>query len=280
MEIKCYGSRGSVPVSGEGFEKYGGNTTCLKIIADSGDIIIVDAGTGIRKVGNELLQSKITTVNILFTHAHWDHLLGFPFFKPLYNKKFNINIYGCPFMENNSTKDMISGTMVDPYTPVKLETFSAKINYYDVRYSAFEIGSIKIIPINLSHPNQGIGYKFVEGDKQFVFLTDNELGYQHPGGLEVINYVHDCLNVDILFHDGEYLPTEYPAKKTWGHSTYEQATELAIQAKVKILGLVHHNQDRTDAEIDQIVLDCNRLIKKNHSNLNCFAVSDGAEITL
>jgi ribonuclease BN (tRNA processing enzyme) len=125
----------------------------------------------------------------------------------------------------------------------------------------------------LSHPNGGSGYKFTEDEKSFVFLTDNELGYVHPGGCESEEYMKFSTGADLLIHDGEFTPAEYETQVEWGHSTYVDALELAIEADVKQLGLFHHNQDRFDPEMDTIVEDCDRRIAEKNETLKCFAVS-------
>jgi phosphoribosyl 1,2-cyclic phosphodiesterase len=280
MKIKCYGSRGSIPVSGKEYIKFGGDTTCITVTSKDNDLIVIDAGTGIRKLGNDLLKNDTKKFSIIFTHSHWDHLMGFPFFKPLYSNEYEIDVYGCPFTSGDSIRDMLAGTMNPPYFPVDLGAIHARINYINVRYSSFKIGSLQIIPIQLSHPNQGIGYKVIEGDKSFVFLTDNELGYFHYPGLQYQDYVRDCKDADILFHDGEYTPEEYPQKKTWGHSSYEDAVNLALEAQVKKLGIFHHNQDRSDDEVDNIIENCKHLIQHKGSSLECFGVAAGDEFTL
>jgi len=280
MKIKCYGSRGSIPVSGVEYNKYGGDTCCLAITSKTNDLLIIDSGTGIRKLGNELIANSHREFSMIFTHAHWDHLMGFPFFKPIYDSRFKINLYGCPFVPNMTVKDMVASTMHAPNFPVNVDACRADIKYIDIKYSAFNIGSLHIIPIFLSHPNGGVGYKIIEDDKTFVFLTDNELGFRHPDGLDFIDYVRDCLNVDLLIHDAEYLPEEYEKRKTWGHSTYKEAVKLATESHVKQLGLFHHNQDRTDDQIDSIVDRCNQQLLKSKTKTQCFGVRSGQEIEL
>jgi phosphoribosyl 1,2-cyclic phosphodiesterase len=280
MKISCYGSRGSISVSGKDYLKYGGDTTCITVTSKNGDLIIIDAGTGIRKLGNELIEQEIKNFSMIFTHAHFDHLCGFPFFKPLYSDQFNIDLYGCPFATDKTIKDMIAGTMNPPHFPVDINAINAKIKYNTVKYSPFSVGTINVIPIQLSHPGQGIGYKFVEDDKVFVFLTDNELGYRHKGGLAFKDYVHECKNVDLLIHDAEYDEQEYQFKKTWGHSTYNDATKLALEANVKRFGLFHHNQDRADNEIDTIVNASQDIVNNANSSLECIGISSGYQIEL
>jgi phosphoribosyl 1,2-cyclic phosphodiesterase len=241
--------------------------------------IIVDAGTGIRKLGKELMKSGKKKVNVIFTHAHWDHLMGFPFFAPLYRRETALNLYGCPFAQA-SIKDILSKSMSPPTFPVDLKDVHATISYYGACTEQFTIGPVTVTPILLSHPNQGIGYKFVEEGKSFVFLTDNELTYKHPGGRDYPEYLEFSANADLLIHDSEYTREEYRATKGWGHSTFEDSLRLAMEAHVRQFGLFHHNQDRTDAALDGIVETCKNTIDDHHAALHCFAVSAGTEIPL
>lgn len=279
MIIRCWGSRGSIAVSGKEFTKYGGDTTCLEVRSNSGDLIIIDAGTGIRALGNKLIREKRRDINLLLTHAHWDHLAGFPFFKPIYRKDFEIRIYG-PQSTQVSLKKIISKTMTAPYFPIELEDINAKINFLGMGLKNYSIGSVKIHTIPLSHPNQGVGYRLEEDGKSFVFLTDNELNYRHPYGLEYADYVKFSKGADALYHDAEYRREEYRETKGWGHSMYIDTVELALDAGVKTLGLFHQNQERTDAEVKKIERACLKIIKSRGSKMKCFAVGEGMEIKL
>lgn len=271
MLIKCWGSRGSIPVSGKEYIKYGGDTTCIEIRTKNDEIIIVDAGTGIRRLGNQLLKEGRSEYHLIFTHAHWDHLMGLPFFKPLYRSDSELLTYRCPF-PGKYVENMISKTLSPPNFPVKYSDISAKISYQEGCPVEFNIGTVTVQPIRLSHPNGGSGYKFTEDGKTFVFLTDNELGFIHPGGAEPEEYVDFSQGVDLLFHDAEYTQKEYESTVEWGHSTFNDALELATKAGVKKLGLFHLNQDRTDDDMDEIVTKCNQLITKKMFDLECFAV--------
>lgn len=279
MIIRCWGARGSIPVSGNEYLKYGGDTTCIEIQSGGGDTIIVDAGTGIRKLGKELMKLRKKEVSIIFTHAHWDHLMGFPFFAPLYRRETSLNLYGCPFAQD-SIKDILEKSMAPPTFPVNLKDVRASISYFGACTGRFSIGPVTVTPILLSHPNQGIGYKFEEEGKSFVFLTDNELTFKHPGGLDSGQYADFSSGVDLLIHDSEYTRDEYTVTKGWGHSVFEDALDLALVAHVRQFGLFHHNQDRTDAALDGIVETCENTIYDHHAALHCFAVSAGTEISL
>jgi phosphoribosyl 1,2-cyclic phosphodiesterase len=279
MRIRCWGARGSIPVSGPEYNKYGGDTTCVEIRTHDDEIIIIDAGSGIRKLGNQLVAEKRSQYHMIFTHAHWDHILGFPFFKPIYLKKTVIQMYGCPFTQE-SIRNMISRVMTSPNFPVDFESIQAKLSYQESCQSEFSIKSMRIVPIFTSHPNSGIGYKFMEDGKSFVFLTDNELTFRHPGGLAFEDYVQFVREADLLLHDAEFSPEEYKTSRTWGHSTYPDALCLALEARVKRFGLFHHNQDRPDSAVDEMVEKCRRIIAEHHSPLECFAAYTGFEMQI
>ncbi len=277
MIIRCWGARGSIPVSGPEYLKYGGDTTCLEIRTKEDDIIIVDAGSGIRRLGNALLAQGRRDYNMFFTHAHWDHLLGFPFFKPIYFKDTRINMFGCPFAQI-SVKDLIAQVMTAPHFPINYDDIRCDISYHETCGTRFTINTMTVTSFPLSHPNQGMGYRFEEDGKSFVFLTDNELGYVHPGGLGFEDYVQFSANADLLIHDAEFREDDY--KKTWGHSTYNDAVRLAIEARVKTLGLFHHNQERNDGEVDDIVERSRNLIRDQQAPLKCCAVQRDMEFVL
>ena len=242
MLIRCWGSRGSIPVSGKEYIKYGGDTTCLEIRTQSDDIIIVDAGTGIRRLGNALIQEGRYQYNFLLTHGHWDHLMGFPFFKPLFLEHPEIRMHRGPF-HKKFMESMFSKVMAPPNFPVRYSDLKAKIVHEEGSPDKFNIGSVAVVPIQISHPNTGKGYKFIEDGKTFVFLTDNELGFVHPGGLPAADYLKFCRGADLLIHDAEYSPREYKLLMEWGHSSYLDVLELAFKAEVKELGLFHLNQE-------------------------------------
>ncbi len=271
MYIRCWGSRGSIPVSGPEYQRYGGDTTCIEIRTKNGEMIIVDAGTGMRRLGKQLTTEGCRVFHVIFTHSHWDHLLGFPFFKPLYSPDAVIKIYRCPF-PGNFIETIVTKMMSPPHFPVRYQDLRASITYYEACPQSFIIDSVTITPISLSHPNSGCGYKFSEDGKSFVFLTDNELGFTHPGGLKFKDYRAFCEGCELLFHDAEYTPDEYEYSIEWGHSTYTDALELALSSGVRRLGLIHHNRDRTDQGLDQILEKCCSIAKQRGSGLQCFIV--------
>jgi phosphoribosyl 1,2-cyclic phosphodiesterase len=279
MIIRCFGARGSIPVSGQEYVRYGGDTACFEIRSQDEDIIIIDAGSGIRRLGKKLLAENRFAYTLFITHSHWDHIIGFPFFKPIYDPNTKINILGCTEAQGD-IKKLLSRAMSTPFFPVPFSELSADFTYENDCVMSYHIGPVEVWPIPLNHPNGGQGYKFVEHDKIFVFLTDNELGYHHRGGLTKEEYANFARHADLLIHDAEYTPEEYQQTRSWGHSTYVEALDLAIQAQVKKFGLFHHNQDRDDNAIDQMVDHCRDILTSRKVSLEVFALTQETEIIL
>lgn len=279
MIIRCFGARGSIPVSGQEYVRYGGDSTCFEIRNQDNDIIIIDAGSGIRRLGKKLLSEERFEYSMFLTHSHWDHILGFPFFKPIYDLRTNITIRGCPQTQGNAQK-LLTRAMSTPFFPVPFSELKANFSFEDDCVLSYHVGPVEVWPIRLNHPNGGQGYKFAEYGKIFVFLTDNELGYHHRGGLTKEEYVDFARHADLLIHDAEYTPEEYQLTRSWGHSTYIEALELAIEARVSQFGLFHHNQERIDAAIDQMVDHCREIVANRKVSLEVFALTQDTEIVL
>ena len=259
--------------------KYGGDTTCIQVQSSTGESLIIDAGSGIRSCGNELISKNQTSINMFFTHAHWDHILGFPFFKPLYKQNYCINIYD-GFKVAGGVIEIIQAVYRKPYFPIDYKAVKAKLNIIPLEEHVI-IGSLKVSSLNLSHPDGGYGYILEEAGKKFVFLTDNELGMLAENKLSYADYVEKCYGADLLIHDAEYRDEEYLLHKGWGHSALGDTVKLATDAQVKKLGLFHHNQDRTDKEVDSMVIEANNLIDTKYSSkVECFAVPKGLQLSL
>jgi phosphoribosyl 1,2-cyclic phosphodiesterase len=284
MRITVWGCRGSISVPGPSTLRYGGNSTCLEIRTAAGDVIVVDAGSGIRNLGKALLRDPgVSAVRFFFTHSHLDHLVGFPFFAPGYASKFSLTFCGGPHAQSTIRK-CLSHQMEAPYFPVDISAMKAQLVFRCERPRKepcnCRVAGIEISQVPLNHPNGGYGFKFMEGGKAFVFLTDNELGYPHPGGLERAGYAEFCRNADLLFHDAQYTQEEYRTTRGWGHSSYADATDLAIEAGVRRLGLFHHDPDRSDDELDRQVGFCRERIARAGSAVACFATAEGMTLDL
>lgn len=279
MIIRCWGSRGSIPVSGKKYLKYGGDTSCIEIRTKSDDTIILDAGTGIRRLGNLMFEEKRLKSHIFITHPHWDHLMGLPFFKPLYEDKALTHISMAPFDKEFIYKT-IEKFMTPPYFPVKFSELKNNLIIENNTGFEFEIGSVKIMSIPVSHTCKGRGYRFMEDGKTFVFMTDNELVNVHPSGVSYEKYLKFAYQADLLFHDAEYTPDEYKKQCGWGHSAYTDVIRFALEAGVKKIGMYHLNQERTDEEMDEIVDKCRKEISEKGADLECFGVASDMIFTL
>ncbi len=287
MLIRCWGARGSIPVSGPQFEKYGGDTTCIEVRSKKGEVIVIDAGSGLRNLGYSLAKEKVKKITMLFTHAHLDHLMGFPFFAPLFSSGMKLTLRG-PRLNKGSFHEVLADFLGQPYFPVQLgdKDIRSKLNFVDIDTEPFSVGSFRITPIELSHPkNGGRGYRIEEGGASFVFLTDNELGYVHGGGRSFEEYVDFARDADLLIHDAEYTQKDYRhilavSEQPWGHSLFTDAVRLAVEAQVKRFGLFHHNQKRTDAQVDSMAKSARSIFRKKRVSTECFAVGDSFVMTL
>lgn len=281
MKVKFWGTRGSIAVPGKDTAKYGGNTTCLEIILDSGQIIIVDAGTGIRSLGLKLAaEENPADVFLLITHIHWDHILGFPFFDPIYNKSARIRIDGHQTCLKG-LKYTFDNKMGDGFFPIKFDDLRAEITYIDkLRNGPLKIDGTVIDSIPLQHPQGGMGFRFKEGNKCLVFITDNELGSTVWAGRAMQDYINFCSDADVLIHDAQYTPDEIGLRKGWGHSDYVTAFNLANKAGVGKFILFHHDPPRTDTELRKIEDKCRRYAKDCSSDVIIEAAIEGSEFEL
>ncbi|MBI9104357.1 MAG: MBL fold metallo-hydrolase [Spirochaetales bacterium] len=281
MKIKIWGCRGSIASPGKGTLKYGGNTTCVQVSLNDGTILIFDAGSGIRNLGNHIIKNpSINEMYLFFTHAHWDHVNGFPFFRPAYSEKYTIHIRG-GMRAKEVLKSYMDEQMRAPFFPVGTNNLKANLKFSTGRPKDQQIKNTQIIPIPLNHPNGGYGFKIIEDGKVFVFMPDNELeGKEFENGESYYTYHRFIKDADLLIHDAQYTPKEFEQKEGWGHSAFTSTIKLGMLSKVKKLGLFHHDPERTDAQLDRIGLLAAEIIKKEESSTECFIVYEGQEINL
>ena len=262
MKIKFYGTRGSIPVSDPGFMEFGGNTTCLFIsgIDEGAGTLIMDAGTGIRKLGKDIMAGKIETgeeISLGFTHFHWDHIQGFPFFEPAYNPESKINISTAGKRKILNLKDIFSTQMQSIFFPVQLENMGAQIDFrkYDSNTVVGEKGALVSV-VDVSHPGGCIAVRFQFNEKSVVFCTDVE----HPNGIDE-KVVKLATNADVLIHEAQYTDAELKTHKGWGHSSYSQAIEVAERANVKQLIITHHDPEHNDEFLIKMEKNCQERFK-------------------
>jgi len=277
MKLRFWGTRGSIPTPGKDTIVHGGNTTCVEIILESGKRVIIDSGTGIRPLGEELsAKGDPVDIHLLITHIHWDHVSGFPFFGPIHDPTTQITVDGSPSCMKG-LKFPFDAKM--GFFPVKFGEVKAQINYLDtLNRGPLEIDGVVIDSIPLQHPQGGMGFRFDDGNKKIVFLTDNELSEEVLGGRLNVDYVKFCKDVDMLIHDAQYAPEEMDARRGWGHSDYLSALHLATEAHAKRLILFHHDPSRKDPEITSIVNHCRERASKNDSDILIDSAKEGSEL--
>jgi phosphoribosyl 1,2-cyclic phosphodiesterase len=279
MKIRFWGVRGSIPCPGPDTMKYGGNTSCIELRFENPErLIIIDAGSGIRQLGdymvaNDLPKGPIHT-EIFLTHTHWDHILGFPFFAPIYIPGTKLKVYGPSTFEEDSLADVVGGQLVYRYFPVRQAELASDIEYLDLKEDRLDLGDgITVVTKYLNHPVSCLGYRFEFKGKVFctaydtepfrnVFCTDpDDPSYDEAMtnegervAVEQNQRIEEFMNgADLIVHDAQYTQEEYESSRLgWGHGTFEQAIAMAKRAGVKRMALFHHDPVRTDVRIDEL----------------------------
>ncbi len=271
FSVKFWGTRGAVSSPTRESVKYGGNTSCLEV--QCGDrILILDAGSGFRLLGLDLQTRKIANLDLFFTHFHYDHICGLPFFAPLYNPDCKMRIWSGHLDRKNATRESIKDYMVHPFFPVGPEVFKAQISYNDFR-SGDELSpgdNIEIKTCKLNHPGGATAYRVNFDGRSFCYVTDTE---HKPDGLDA-NILQLIDGADMMVYDATYADSEYPNYIDFGHSTWEQGIRLCQKANVKKFGLFHHRPSRTDEKLDSITREAKAIFSGS------FATSDGLKIKL
>ena len=249
--IKFWGVRGSNPTPDADKIKYGGDTSCVEIKTTFNDVLILDMGTGIRNLGKKIINdpSYPKEINIVLSHYHWDHIMGFFYFKPLYDANYTINIYG---YNSKTPISMVSDMLTNKnFWPVDKELYKANINFIELLETSneeklIELNKMKIYYSLHPHPNGTNSLKIDTGNKKIVYITDCE----HPQGTLNPNVIEFANESDILIHDSQYTPTDLKKHVGWGHSSWKQAVDVAITSEVKQLILFHHSPDYDDSQVD------------------------------
>jgi phosphoribosyl 1,2-cyclic phosphodiesterase len=273
MRVKFWGVRGSVAVSGGEFHRTGGNTTCVEVTHE-GHRLILDGGTGLQALGRSLGAPVDAT--LLFTHVHWDHIQGVPFFGPAYHPGSRITFVGA-----QGVKDALAAQMRPPMFPVTLDAFRAQLAFWETApHAPFEIGPFRVTSLQMPHPDGVVCYRISAGGRTLVFATDVEHGEALDPRLVAFSE-----GADLLVHDAQYTTAEYqgaqgPCRKGWGHSTWEQAVEAGRAAGAQRVALFHHDPTRTDDSVVRIEETARALWPDAHPSRGVFAAREGASVVL
>jgi phosphoribosyl 1,2-cyclic phosphodiesterase len=250
MEITFWGVRGTMPVSGKDRQKYGGHTPCAAVVSAAGDIVIIDAGTGIKALGESLMARpprERLRLHILLTHFHLDHVIGLPFFAPLYSAAAHITFYSA--LAPRETEKQVRGLMSGRYFPVDFrETASAK-SFLRAGDNTFSIGKLGLAGCPLNHPQGSFGYRIADDSGSIVFATDTEPSDEGTDE-RLARFVEGAT---FFVCDATFTPEEYKTRQGWGHSTWLEGTRLARRAGVENLLLSHLNPEHSDARVDEMV---------------------------
>lgn len=273
MLITFYGVRGSIAAPGPATVKYGGNTACVHVRMKSGKNLIFDAGTGIRKLGMEMVKHEEPLL-LLLSHGHWDHIQGYPFFDPIYQKNREIVI--CQGTEEStiSLRGLLE-QMDGSNFPVHAGDLPSNISTIHEVEDYLARQDFKTVRQNLNHPGGGHAYRVEEDGVSFAFVTDNELDPPNTPTTSYDEWVEFCSGVDVLIHDAQYQEQDMPHKHGWGHSLISQVRELAVDAKVKNLVMFHHDPERTDSELDEIAIENANFFKSRNANIGSYIAAEG-----
>jgi phosphoribosyl 1,2-cyclic phosphodiesterase len=277
MWLKFWGVRGSIPTPGPGTVRYGGNTSCVEVRSGD-DIIILDAGTGLRALGGALLaefKNQPLNLTLLLTHTHWDHIHGLPFFAPIYNPRCRLRILGCEGARKGLA-EALTGQMESTYFPVPFAKVPGNIQVEEFKELNFEIGEVLVRAHRANHPGLCVGYRLFSPDGLIAFFPDTE---PRTGGedKEMIEFVRDA---DVLILDSQYDSAEYKKHVGWGHGCVDDSVALALKAGVKHLCLFHHDPSHDDKTIDGFVKHARRIVAKRKSKMKVDAAKEGMTIQL
>lgn len=289
LRVRFWGTRGSIPTPGSNTVRYGGNTPCVEVRTEGGWLIILDAGTGIRELGRNLLERSNGAPikgDIFLTHAHWDHIQGIPFFAPIFGQGNHFRIWGSQSLEHSVGK-VVRDLMSPVVFPVTFEELDATIDFQDLATGTVTKGTgYEVTAFAVQHPGGALGYRFSEpgqNGKALVYVSDNELTEHERYGVgsgwrqQMVEFVRDA---GVLIHDATYTTEEYDHHRGWGHSTFADAVELALEAKVGTLVLFHHEPRRTDDQLEQCLAECRAMVQDRGGALQVIAAAEGLNLTL
>ncbi len=254
MRVRLWGTRGSVASPGPETVRYGGNTSCVEVRGAGGTRLILDAGTGIRRLG-ATLGPEAGRVDLLLTHLHLDHIQGLGFFRPLDQPGQEVHIWGPPSMTLD-LRARLTRYFSPPLFPIRLRELPCRLTLHDVPADGFEIGGLRITASLVCHPGSTVGYRITDGVTSLAYLPDHELALgvrEFPISAEWTSGMDLAEGADLLIHDAQYTPAEYAQRAGWGHSAITDTVRFGVMAGVKRLVTFHHDPSHDDETLDRLL---------------------------
>lgn len=293
MRIKFWGTRGSIPTPGPSTVRYGGNTSCIELRTDDGTLFILDCGSGLRLLGQQLLKEPPPIIgNILLSHTHWDHTQGFAFFDPVFQKGNQFTIFAVSGVDR-SLSEVLAGQIDYLYFPIALDELETSIIFKEVGEETFNVGDVQVRTQFLNHTVLTLGFRITSGGTTVVYAADHEpfssnlyrAGVENPTLADIIHagdrrHVEFLADADLLIHDAQYTNAEYVDKRNWGHSTSEYVLDVAMAANVKQVVLSHHDPAHDDDFLDALEARCQDRVRALGSDLHVVFAAEGLEIRL
>jgi len=295
MKIKFWGVRGSIPCPGQDTSKFGGNTSCVQVLGGE-EIVVLDAGTGIRELGQQLTAAKKPVrVHMLLTHTHWDHIQGFPFFTPIYFPGNELFIYGPRALEK-SLEEALMFQMQYSYFPVRGVELAARVKFTELGEETFPIGDLEVSTKSMNHPIRVLAYKFRHKGRTAIYTGDNEpyydvLAHASAGAMDTgihrrsefikecnQRVVDFCKGADLLVADAQYTDEEYETKRGWGHSSIGQVLDLSKESEVKKLVLFHHEPTHDDRRLAHIEREARSRARRMKGKFQVLMAREGQAV--
>ncbi len=282
MKVKVWGARGSIPAPGPETARYGGNTSCLGVTLSDGSHLVLDAGTGIRSLGN-VISPETVHVEILLTHLHLDHIQGLMFFAPCFRAETELVIWG-PSAPGASLEDRIARYISAPLSPVEVRELPCGVSFRDCPTSEWQIGPARVQAASVTHRGPTLGYRITDGEDSLCYIPDHEPGLS-PGLADLepdwISGFELAKDASLLVHDCQYADAEYPEHVGWGHSAISDTLTFARRTNAARVLLFHHDPLHTDAQLDVLQLQARERWAELGGSAGCLEMAvEQAELTI